>query len=323
MNILFFLLITPCLAVAETLDQNNHNKTTTTTPSTTITTTTANNSLVDPDSITKYSFGGVFQICDPINTELGDFCNTLNQPNPLSGIYNCPELYEPYLLRQTVITNYIPKEICHDPIDHLPNCTTSLILSKAEYTTYWCAKDQKNGALPPYFGGVYSPTVNNIVTSYKSCPPGFVDIPLLLDLHVCLGADQTYANYRLDFGGFFSCTNEHASLFGNYSCPYGYTQYMATVDQGCLINYCASPPSGEERKLLMAEQDLMEQLLSSEQTTKTYPKVERGNFSTAMLIFCAVVLIAILIVLLNIYWKNLQTKRQSVLEDEQKLLDKI
>ena len=127
------------------------------------------------------------------------------------------------------------------------------------------------------FGGLFTSKVENPVTRAASCPPSFFPLIVgdKGDLHVCISDDYEFGEeYSLPFAGFISCVagnplsvahstgqgqaQNKAKAAGLSSksqrtlkrffeekaqkwpmrCPDGYSRHLATVDQGCQINYC-------------------------------------------------------------------------------------
>lgn len=58
------------------------------------------------------------------------------------------------------------------------------------------------------FGGLYSDTVNNVITKAKKCPIKFYPQRFgPKDMYVCISDDyELGAQYSIPFGGFMSCT---------------------------------------------------------------------------------------------------------------------
>lgn len=203
----------------------------------------------------NYSFGGLYQKCD------NDLCNTYPAlKNPITGDYTCPNHYEPIALQSESYTS------------HWVECHGWWIFSSCDdhykdnsMATFWCA------ALPEtipnntgvMFGGLFTSSATNPVTLDKTCPPTYIDLNVLHDLHVCISTDYELGyKYSVPFGGFFSC-NHGNPLYTRlkalttllnmkdspntdgyvHGCPNGYTQHSAIIDQQCLVNYCVKAGS--------------------------------------------------------------------------------
>ncbi|KAK6993903.1 macrophage-expressed 1 protein [Biomphalaria glabrata] len=208
---------------------------------------------------TNVTFGGVYQTCAVYGLKYFKHknpCERLTQVNPKTGSYSCPKSYMPVFLQTGSIKSL---SSCHRHY------------GEAVYNTYWCAS---TGQVQPeagyLFGGLYLATQVNPVTGTKSCPPTFYAIRILSAMTVCISDDfQESSAMAVPFGGFFSCkagnvlsaerlnsVGFHENLAAENSlkvfmagkddasehypmrCPEGYSQHLATVDEGCSIHYC-------------------------------------------------------------------------------------
>ena len=203
----------------------------------------------------NYSFGGVYQKCQ------NDLCtNYPARKNPITGDFTCPTYFEPIVLRSNSYQS------------SWESCSGWWIFKSCgwnykdnSFATVWCA------ALPEtipnntgvMFGGLFTSTANNPVTLDKSCPPTYIDMNILHDLHVCISTDYELGRrYSIPFGGFFSCNNgnplytrlkalvtllnlKDSQVTDQYvhGCPNGYTQHSAIIDQECLVYYCVKAGS--------------------------------------------------------------------------------
>ncbi|KAK0044625.1 macrophage-expressed 1 protein-like isoform X1 [Biomphalaria pfeifferi] len=217
---------------------------------------------------TNVSFGGVYQTCAVYGLKYfkqKNPCEKLIQVNPKTGSYSCPQSYMPVLLQTGSIKSLSSCRIVFNPF----HCTMQY--GEAVYSTYWCAA---TGQIEPdsgyLFGGLYQITHVNPVTGTESCPPTFYAIRILSDLTICISDDfEQSSGMAVPFGGFFSCkagnvlsaerlnsVGFHENLAAKNSlkvfmagkvdasehypmrCPEGYSQHLATVDEGCSIHYC-------------------------------------------------------------------------------------
>ena len=124
------------------------------------------------------------------------------------------------------------------------------------YTAYWCYYPPGK-TVPPdsgyMFGGVYSSKHPNTVTGTSTCPPFFYPLHFGEDIKVCVSNDDRGLTYSLPFGGFHSCSygnplsvSPEKYLQGSpypLQCPVRYNQFLVTVDQGCIVNYCSQAKS--------------------------------------------------------------------------------
>ena len=214
------------------------------------------NSCSSPNS--NYSFGGVFQTCETVkgqNSE--DLCEKqYATKNPLTGNFSCPEGYTELKLHSGTGT-HVKKEkqcdnVCHHSgflgLGRTCKCLTAWVsvLSSAKYNTYWCVAVKKapegSGAL---FGGLYTSKTMNPITNSKTCPFHFYPLSIGKDLKVCISTQLENAyKYSVPFGGFLSCkignplASESSSRYLK-QCPRTYKKFLATVDEGCELNYCA------------------------------------------------------------------------------------
>ena len=211
---------------------------------------------------TNYTFGGVYQTCQPdpeLNYE--DLCaKGAAQKNPLTGDYSCPQGYSAIELHNGTVTGVSKKEVCDRICHHCglfgwSRCCQCIsawvnVLSAADYQAYWCVAEGEVKADSGYlFGGVYTSKSINPVTRSMSCPNHFYPLHIGEDMEVCVSNEYDLAyEYSVPFAGFHSCiagnplaagpkTNKNAITFPK-RCPKTYKHILATVDEGCEINYC-------------------------------------------------------------------------------------
>ena len=207
---------------------------------------------------TNYSFGGVYQTCQPHPDQYEDLCQKgASQVNPLTGDFSCPSGYEAIELHSGVKTHTAMKTICNDVCHHCGvfgwgrccQCVSVQIsvLSSANYQAYWCVATGEVQSDRGYlFGGVYTSKSINPVTRSMTCPNHFYPLFIGEDLAVCVSDEYEYAYaYSVPFGGFQSCLsgNPLAGSSQPKRCPKNYKHILATVDEGCEINYCAKVKS--------------------------------------------------------------------------------
>ena len=214
----------------------------------------------------NYTFGGVFQTCqvDP-DLNYQNLCTKeAAQVNPLTGDYSCPSGYTAVELHSGTVTGISKKEVCDRICHHCglfgwSRCCQCMsawvnVLSAANYQAYWCVAEGEVEANKGYmFGGVYTPKAINPVTQSMSCPNHFYPLHIGNDMEVCVSTEYElgYA-YSIPFAGFYSCNVGNALAAGKLKtnnvtsksstppkrCPKTYTKVLATVDEGCEINYC-------------------------------------------------------------------------------------
>jgi hypothetical protein len=205
----------------------------------------------------NHTFGGIYQTCSNPPSQGYDVCEALSavQNNPLTGQASCPEGYHSVLLHTGTLTKTINKNNCKKHCKFLIfNCRT--ICEKdnkiyyAKYHAYWCAFPP-NTTVPPdsgyMFGGVYTSKQQNPLTGARSCPMSFYPLHFGEDIKVCVSNDIEGAPHSLPFGGFMSCTKGNPLAATSFQflmriyphhCPSRYSQFLLTVDQGCIVNYC-------------------------------------------------------------------------------------
>ncbi|XP_065179679.1 macrophage-expressed gene 1 protein-like isoform X1 [Sycon ciliatum] len=222
----------------------------------------------------NYTFAGVFQNCSSTYSYNRDLCPRFLQKNPLSGDFSCPLYYEPVYLHEGTYTESWTVPSCHIHsydcgfwgIDtcYKRVCHSRGVSATATYQTYWCVATGKvpkqHGFL---FGGVYSNSTPNPVSSGQSCPQFFIPLLMGHDLKVCVSNDyERGAAFSVPFAGFFSCQvgnplailpspSEKATPLDKvgyglwlgpeswpHLCPHGYAQHLADIDESCEINYC-------------------------------------------------------------------------------------
>ena len=194
----------------------------------------------------------------------------------MTGDHSCPTNYQAIKLHSGSTSSSRSEHVCESGW-FTTSCHDNYYRSRAIYSLYWCVVTgpvpPESGYL---FGGLFTSKVENPVTRAASCPPSFfrLDVGDRGDLHVCISDDYEFGKkYSLPFAGFISCLagnplsvadsakgqsrtevkaarsepKSHGNLkqfFEKKSdewpmrCPDGYSRHLATVDQGCQINYC-------------------------------------------------------------------------------------
>lgn len=203
------------------------------------------------------TFGGVYQTCSGHS----DVCDgmSLTQRNPLTDSYSCPTGYHSILLHSKSVSKPDRRRDCNRRCSFFglscrEECTEYEVIIYGTYFAYWCAfPPDPNNTVPSQsgymFGGIYSPSMQNPITGSKTCPMYFYPLNFGSNLKVCVSNDANGIPFQLPFGGFKSCQNGNA-LAATYSqfmqgiypdmCPLHFSQFLATVDDGCSVNYCSS-----------------------------------------------------------------------------------
>ena len=116
--------------------------------------------------------------------------------------------------------------------------------SIAEFKTYWCARNTSEAQNLYYFGGIYTTSTPNPLTRTHGCPNHFQSLKFTSKGHVCVSGDNELGRPQsLPFGGFHSCDAGNPLVKTDQatsprSCPEGFSQHLALVDDDCEINYC-------------------------------------------------------------------------------------
>ncbi|KAH3857755.1 macrophage-expressed gene 1 protein-like [Dreissena polymorpha] len=214
---------------------------------------------------TNFTFGGVYQKCSGYGTQ--NLCAGMSQKNPQTGSQTCPSGYEAVLLQTGSKRAVESRSECHSCWLLFQCCDTNTYVSIATYNAYWCAATGKVPANSGFlFGGLYTDSVPNINTQAKSCPLKYYPLTILGGLVICVSDDYELGSKdALPFAGFFSClsgnplalkersdllqSSGRSSMLTNFmlkagaesyprSCPEGYSQHLAVIDNGCSVHYC-------------------------------------------------------------------------------------
>lgn len=201
---------------------------------------------------TNLSFGGVYQECEQLTPDADPLCRALAQKNPDTGAFSCRSPYTPTLLRSVVRQQQYTSMDCYDQKYHcgifgLRHCHRKICqdnyhVRSARVNTYWCSVN--NGQTSQYsgylFGGIYSSSIINPLTSAKSCPQNFIALKFLSDGQViCVSKDyEAGARFSVPFGGLFSCQSNNPLAKSERRCPPEFSQHLAAVSDGCEILYC-------------------------------------------------------------------------------------
>uniref|UniRef100_A0A914ECU7 Uncharacterized protein n=1 Tax=Acrobeloides nanus TaxID=290746 RepID=A0A914ECU7_9BILA len=164
----------------------------------------------------------------------------------LTSSLRCGDLYEPVEL--ITMTYPLPDRAdhkcndCHSifkPCDSY--CYAKLFKYEVRVSSFYC-REKPNVAIPEkhgfMFGGLFTKGQINMFTGSASCPGQFQQYRMFHDTIVCLSR-----NYEVDgplnikFSGFFTCQSPPSEA----QCPVGYTQHLATVENGCDAFYCVRP----------------------------------------------------------------------------------
>uniref|UniRef100_T1IZ34 MACPF domain-containing protein n=1 Tax=Strigamia maritima TaxID=126957 RepID=T1IZ34_STRMM len=194
--------------------------------------------------VNDHSFGGVYQTCDQsYYTDKHDACSRFIRKNELTGDVTCPTNFVSTLLysQSTGYQFYFnyPWQECSGIWwwkkcwynDNHQKHTGNIIVS-----SYICMATSSSSLKETsyLFGGLYSPEVVNVHTKSNNCPSKFRSVQLFYDgrLTICIRNNRDASlHYALSFGGLTSCKTK-------LRCPSGYHGRLATILEGCQINYC-------------------------------------------------------------------------------------
>lgn len=193
-----------------------------------------------------FSFGGVYQTCQSTGPE--NMCIGITSVNPLTGTFSCPSKFKPVLInegKKPKVTTSTRSYSCG--FLWLSKCYETVFQwSTASYSAYWCSAFNATSNL--LFGGVFTSYSTNLLTEENSCPPFYYPLLILDDLSVCVSQNIDYGKkYSVPFAGFYSCKegnplavqqNQNSSSPYPNGCPDGFSQFLASVDDGCEIDYC-------------------------------------------------------------------------------------
>jgi len=221
-------------------------------------------------STNNYTFGGVYQTCQSDGHSVSiNLCGILEQKNPQTGQLSCPSEYNSVFLDRGVLKYSETRRHCKRCYLASTCCKDVVVTGDFRFSSYWCAA---KGDVPVgsgyLFGGVYTSTTSNLITRSFSCPMYFYPLRLGKTMRVCVSDDYELGyKHSVPFAGFFSCSagnplklisetahqqkrsTENKRLLESYimdsgkdnyprGCPYGYSEHLATISNGCEINYC-------------------------------------------------------------------------------------
>ena len=215
-------------------------------------------------SHTNFSFGGVYQTCANINDQGKTICQQVQQKNPLTGDYSCPQPYTPILLHHGTVTKLVTERMCHTSGTWFwkkTKCSNVKQLKQASYQAYWCAV-LPGTTVPPetgyLFGGYFTSKNNNPLTGTRACPKYYIPLKLLEDVVVCVSDSYDAAkDNSLSFAGFESCLvgnplAANASDRGSWphACPAHFTPQLVTLEENCEVNFCVHMGAFSSKSLL-------------------------------------------------------------------------
>ncbi len=214
------------------------------------------------------TFGGLYQICRRTGRE--NLCKDrkIEQVNPQTGGYSCPEGYTAVSLYsgrdsyRGAYTSY------YRSCNWLRRCRTEswrvMESSHAYYETFWCVvintPEHYRGYL---FGGYFTPSSSNPITGTFSCPPYYRIQKIAVNVKVCVTNDYELGGaHAISFAGFHSCRiGNPLSVPANvptfpkpsdwpHNCPKGYAQHLVAIERGCEINVCLEKGAFQSKSLL-------------------------------------------------------------------------
>ncbi|KAL8182791.1 UNVERIFIED_CONTAM: hypothetical protein K2H54_001089 [Gekko kuhli] len=202
----------------------------------------------------NFSFGGAYQECVQLEgPDATVLCQSLEQRNPLTGVFSCPVGYTPVRLSSQQRAEGFSHLDCHQDCLFWKTfckllCKDVFTASKVQFSAYWCAAGGQVPENTSYlFGGLFSAKTTNPMTNAQSCPSSFFQLKLFDQLKICVSRDERGQRYSVPFGGFFSCQVGNP-LVGSYNgtdsdpypkrCPAGFSQHLAMISDGCQVEYC-------------------------------------------------------------------------------------
>ena len=213
------------------------------------------------------TFGGLYQTCHRTGRE--NLCKDrkIQQVNPQTGDYSCPDGYTAVSLYsgrdsyRGAYTSYY--RTCH----WWHGCSTKsrsvVESSHADYETFWCVvintPEHYRGYL---FGGYFTPSSSNPITGTQSCPPYYHIQKIAVNVRVCVSNDYELGGaHAISFAGFHSCRiGNPLSVPANvpfpessdwpHNCPKGYAQHLVAIERDCEINVCLEKGAFQSKRLL-------------------------------------------------------------------------
>lgn len=193
------------------------------------------------------SFGGVYQICEPIETAPPYRCDQFTQRNSITDGFTCPEGHHPELIVDFVYAGFEDRvevvivkhcysewfwKKCPKEVQHI------VYKDKIRLRSYSCVPtNPANFTDPGYlFGGLYSKGQPNLWTHKESCPPYYFPSKIAGELSVCLSRDiEMGGPYKVPLNEMFSCQTEESRK----KCPPNYSAHLATITPSqCEVYYC-------------------------------------------------------------------------------------
>ena len=214
------------------------------------------------------TFGGLYQTCHQTGRE--NLCKDrkIQQVNPQTGGYSCPEGY-------TAVSLYSGRESYkgkytsyYRSCNWLKRCKTKPLIkyetSHADYETFWCVVINTPQNYGGYlFGGYFTSSSSNPITGTQSCPPYYRIQKIALDVSICVTNDYELGGaHATSFAGFYSCRiGNPLSVPANvptfpkpsdwpHNCPKGYAQHLVAIERGCEINVCLEKGAFQSKRLL-------------------------------------------------------------------------
>lgn len=223
------------------------------------------------DAGKNLTFGGVYQTCDYTGDLSHNLCNDLTTVNPKTGSNACPEGYEAVPLFNGNTSKTETNQECDSYFVFWKKCHNIHHYGSASYNTYWCAavKDNVPDDSGYLFGGIYTSVLTNPLAKAHSCPPAYKPLHITTDLSICVSDDyENGERYSAPFGGLFSCQQGNVLANKYYTpdsppkmCPSGYSEHLATVDEGCEISYCVKMKSSAAETLPVKSPPFIKQRL--------------------------------------------------------------
>ena len=213
-------------------------------------------------------FGGLYQTCRHTGRE--NLCKDrkIEQVNPQTGGYNCPDgytavpLYSGKHSYRGAYTSYY--RTCNFWRKCKTKSRSTIETSHADYETFWCVVINTPRHYRGYlFGGYFTPSSSNPITGTHSCPPYYRIQKIAVDVSICVTNDyELGAAHATSFAGFHSCRiGNPLSVPANvpkfpkasdwpHNCPNGYAQHLVAIERGCEINVCLENGAFQSKSLL-------------------------------------------------------------------------
>jgi hypothetical protein len=235
----------------------------------------------------SYPFGGVYQICTPLDDSPQWRCDNFTQDNTFVGGPFCDNtLFEPvklldeiYHFEDRVVTK--TRQECHKHWFHKKCHDVNydvIYKDSANVEAFWCRKKAdvnlptEKGAM---FGGLFQNGKVNEFTGEVGCPGTFQPYFLGRSITVCISYQyESDHAYSVPIEKFFSCQ----SPANEKTCSGNFTQHLAAVENNCDVFFCLRRQTYKQfqHPIIQRPPFTMEQLAASNYSEHTIRATYKG-----------------------------------------------